>query len=257
MKNSYVSKKIAELTRIATIDIPNLLKTGYGNVPIETYDSMRYALNCAIIEALTGGELSVKDGKVNIKFSHRLPNKADVYVVAGIVDNFVLNVENPYLASFIPVEDVELNENDMAIPPMVVVTDDTLGDISKLKNKVLKEAILGANGEGGLTKIHLAATDCLAIAAAAEVARKKANRNKFFIIGGVALAVVGVGVAAAVIAKNKKKDDADTTTDELDIDDIDTDDIDVDIDDIDAPSVDLDDTTSTIDLDDTPTVDLD
>lgn len=245
----FVETEIETITRIATSEIPAIIAS--PQVTRQQYEAKRLELNLHLIQALTGAEVVAPKkagGSNKMKFCHRLPTKSDIAKIASIVDTYIRDVENPFLSSLPQEVDNNVDE-EMGIPSKTCVQiAGAVPAIDKVNNKKLNDVIFGYDGNRSISSMLLGAMDCIQIAALGEEARERANWTKFFIIGGIALAVVGAGAAAAIIYNNSKKNEEPEETDIIDDETIDLED--------NAPIVDLDDDGAVIDLDDAPVMDL-
>lgn len=239
---------IDEIKRI--VDNPNLTE--------DDYLKGRIALNMAVIQALIGAEFQKpkKDGKeYRLKFNGKLPNRNELAEIVTMLNDFIGEVENPFLETLyaLPETDAEAEgevsaeDDDMEIVPEGELCESNVNHIptvEKWDGKKLKNYIFGYDGKSALSRAMLTATDCIRLSAIGEEVRKKQNRNKMLIIGGVALLITGGVVAGVVIHNHNKKDDKDLDDMIDDIDDVDVDgDIDVDTD------IDVDDDVPTVEVD--------
>lgn len=239
MKN-FVKTEIETITDIATRQIPAIVAA--PNADPKAYDAKRIELNFHLIQALCGAELveAKKAGEQNkMKFIHSLPTKGEIAQICGIVDTFIRDVENPYFVSLqqaaAPVEG-----DDMQIPAQnAQVVHAGVPAIEKVNNKILKNYIFGYDGHPALSNIALTAMDCITISAFGEQARKKANMNKMFIIGGIAVVLTAGAVAAVMLCGKKDGEETEECADAVDEIDINMDEPGIDLDD--APTVELDD----------------
>lgn len=242
MSKNFTKNKIEEIRKMATIEIPALLST--GKVDPKEYKDKRLQMNKDIIQALIGGEFiePKKDGNEwKIKFCKKLPNRSELAEIIAIVDVFTRTLEEQF---FDQLQQATMMAGDMSIPSsadLIVNAGSGLPKIEKINNKKLRDYIFGYDGNEAVGQLMLNASDCMMIAAAGEDLRKKSNRNKMFMVGGIALLLVGGTAAAIVIHKHRKGEKiADMDIDMSDIGDVDVDDMDVSIDDDDAPIVTID-----------------
>lgn len=245
-KKKIVRERINNISTIATKTIPAIVNA--ETVDCQAYNDARLDLNNNLIQVLIGGDfVQAKKGQeeYNIKFCHALPNCQELAEILQIMDVFTKTVEIPFMEELTADDDA----NDMDIPPKKINLSYAFAGsgISKIENitsKNLKNYIFGYDGKNALREIMLSSIDCIQIAAMGEDLRKKTNRNKMLIIGGIALVVTG-GIATAMYVNKKRSDNDDVIDSEVD-----------DIMDIDEIGVD-DVTGVEIDSDDTPVVTID
>lgn len=239
------TSRIESIRKITTVDIPALMNG--DQVDPNQYMVKRLELNMSVIQLLIGGDFTeAKDGKEwKIKFNHKLPSRSELAEIARIMEDFVANVETPFMAAVQRAASGATGNDDMSIPPQAALDPTArigLPKIEKINAKKLKNYIFGYDGKPAMSRLMLNAADCLEIAVMGEDLRKKTNRNRMLIAGGIALLLTG-GVAAAVcIHKKNKKDEA--RLDDLcecgDVSINDSDMPDVEIDADDAPVVSID-----------------
>lgn len=236
-----IEKRIGEVRDMALMQIPAILGTNPVNP--EDFRNKRIDMNIAVIQILIGADFDrPKDGKEwKVKFCHKLPSRAELAQIVQIMDVFAKTVEAPFMVALANSSSVKDGE-DMGIPPKesdIINAVSGLPRIEKINSKKMKSYIFGYDDHEAMAKLMLNAADCMEIAAMGEDLRKKTNRNRMFIVGGIALLITG-GTVAAVCIRNKKKDGDIIDMDDMDVD-IDGDDsIDVGIDDDDAPVVTID-----------------
>lgn len=234
------TSRIESIRKITTVDIPALMNG--DQVDPNQYMMKRLELNMSVIQFLIGGDFTeAKDGKEwKIKFNHKLPSRSDLAEIARIMEDFVANVEGPFMAA-VQRAATGNNGDDMAIPQASLepATHIGLPKIEKINAKKLKNYIFGYDGKPAMSRLMLNAADCLEIAVMGEELRKKTNRNRMLIAGGIALLITG-GVVAAVCIHKKNKKDEDRLDDlcecgDVNISDSDMPDVEIDADD--APVV--------------------
>lgn len=230
--SKYTQNQVEKINKLAVVEIPALITAGCNE---QAYNMKRAELNMEIVKLCVGGEIvdlkGKNEGKMNIKFNKPLPSKAEVGKVAQILDTFVKKVELPFFAELNAEEGME----DMEIPHTPVAA------LEKATNKELKARILG-DGYLAYYKQNIGPMDVYTIAAIGEEARKRANRTKLIVIGGVVLAVTAATVAGVYIYNKKKEEnellevaDDDHLEDDVDSDNIDPDEEDIDIDAVEVP----------------------
>lgn len=241
---SKKKNRIESIRKITTVEIPALMNG--GQVDANQYMMKRLELNMSVIQFLIGGDFTeAKGGKEwKIKFNHKLPSRSDLAEVARIMDDFVANVEAPFMAAVQRAATGGDNADDMSIPVNAALEPAHVGlpKIEKINSKKLKNYIFGYDGKPAMSRLMLNAADCLEIAVMGEELRKKVNRNRMLIAGGIALLITGGAVAAVCIHKRNKKS-------EEELDDL-IECGDVNINDSDMP-------TAEIDADDAPVVSID
>lgn len=242
---SKKESRIEGIRKITTQDIPAIMKG--GQVDANQYMMKRLELNMSVIQFLIGGDFTeAKGGKEwKIKFNHKLPSRSDLAEIARIMEDFVINVEAPFMEAVQCAAAGGGEDDDMSIPINATLEPTAhvgLPKIEKINTKKLKNYIFGYDGKPAISRLMLNAADCLEIAVMGEELRKKVNRNRMMIVGGIALLITGGAVAAVCIHKKNKK--AEEELDEL------IDCGDVSISDSDMP-------VAEIDADDAPVVSID
>lgn len=234
------TSRIESIRKITTVDIPTLMNG--DQVDPNQYMMKRLELNMSVIQFLIGGDFTeAKDGKEwKIKFNHKLPSRSDLAEIARIMEDFVTNVESPFMAAVQRAAGGNTGD-DMSIPQASLEPAAHVGlpKIEKINAKKLKNYIFGYDGKPAMSRLMLNAADCLEIAVMGEELRKKTNRNRMLIAGGIALLITG-GVVAAVCIHKKSKKDEDRLDDlcecgDVSINDSDLPDVEIDADD--APVV--------------------
>lgn len=238
-----MSKKIE--TRIqeiqAQMDQIKAATTGTTELAYKDYLGQRVGLNLLIISTMLGATVKKsKKEKFEFKFDKKLPNKSELATIIEKVNQFVTDVEIPYLDG-ISVE-VEESEEDMSIPPKATAQVEVGGCnvpvVEKWNPKKARDYIFGYDGKNAMSQAMLNSLDFIKIAGIGEELRKRSNRNRMLLIGGIAIVVVG-GVCVGIAIHEHNKND-DEWTDDLndfeseDLDDVASEDLD------DAPSVSLD-----------------
>ena len=243
MSKAEVKDMINEIKNWALKAVPE--KIAKENLTEQKYfNDCRLVLNIMVIQALTGAEYDPskvgKDGKYKVSFNGALPTTSEVAEIAEIIDAYIETVEDNFLSS------VSTSPDDMSINAI----PDGSPSI-KLNNKVNKKnltnIIFGYDGQQAICKMLIDSADVIRIAALGEELRKKRNRNRILIIGGITL-LVAAGAGAGYYFYNKNHNDNDA---------IDTD-ADVNVDEIpDDPDVRIDDETPIVEIDDeTPVVEI-
>lgn len=206
-KKTTMKEKVNQIRSMALSDIPASINRPEGS--FDDYKSRRIALNLSIIQVLIGAEMpDRKDdgGEWKLKFNSRLPDRSELADIIDIVDTFVNEIENPYLNSF--ANNTVSTENDMNIPPRDGFSPDTVRAVPKIEKinaKKLKNYIFGYDSKDAISRVYLNASDCIKVSALGEELRKKTNRNKMLIVGGIALLITGGTVAAICIRNYNKK----------------------------------------------------
>lgn len=241
MAKKFVEERINNIRTLATKDIPAIVKG--ETVDCQVYNEARCVLNNHLIQALIGGEfVENKKGPEhhNIRFCHALPTRQELSEIVQIMDIFTKTVEMPFMEELYASDDPD----DMNIPPRNsnlshAFAGSGINKIEHITAKNLKNYVFGYDGQVALIEIMLSAADCMQIAAMGEDLRKRTNRNKMLIIGGIALVVTG-GIAAGMYISSKK--DRDGEVPEIEDNTIDNiDDIGVDVDDVTGVEINSDD----------------
>lgn len=175
----------------------------------------RFALNDALIEFALGCNIDLSDGgKISVKFNENLPKNDAIAQAATILSIFIQNYEQPLMARFNAANlapqaaaagDMEIPADPAAAaaPQAQVLQNKHVLMISKIDNKHLAK-VLKRNGVLGADLLD--AADLMTLCAYGEKARKKANRNKALIIGGVAILLTGTAIAGFMYYKHKKEE---------------------------------------------------
>lgn len=209
----------------------------------EDYISARAELNLEIIQAVIGGKIISKDSKkkgviTKIKYTEKPATKKELAIIINMLSDFECKVENPIIIAFNQkIEQLNDEENMDIIPTIAMIEEADISNLDKVNTKKFNKMIFGTDTSTGiLASSRISSSNIMELAAYAEDLRKKQNRNKLLIAGGIVLASVGVGVTTKVIIDKKKR----KADDILDIDDVS--DVDINIDDpIEVPAdVDLD-----------------
>ena len=187
-----------------------------------------------------------KNGVVNkIRYSEKLPTTSELSKICSLLRAFEEETEDPYMHA-IDKKLAEAEEDDMEIDVAIPMVDAIacIGKIDKINASKMNKVIFGKSPEFGIANTaRITAESVMELAANAEKLRKRQNRNKMFIIGGIALLAVG-GTATAVAIHNKHKKNADALVDEVESEVFnESADIDMDVDDtidMDAPVVSMD-----------------
>lgn len=195
-KDSHNKKALVEIRKFALEEIPDILDE------IETEQDYqarcRIPLNILIIEYCFGAECKKpkKDGgKCDMKYNHKRPSSEQVAELTKIVDEFVKEVEDPFLAGLVPEDD------DMAIPSK---DDYAVPTLEKVNKKKIRNYIFGYDGKSSMTRARIVAADIPAIALLGKDVRKNIKRNRMLLVGGIAL-VITAGVTTAFVVHNMKK----------------------------------------------------
>lgn len=231
-KGKYVKGIIKDIRILTTKEIPDAIsKEKYKDVK-EYISTARTELNILLIEAALGCEIKTKgDGKV--KFNHKLPSKSNLSDLCELLQTFIDNVENPFLAKMTNnVTTVSTDAGDMEVPLKFDMRIN--GEVKRVRmldkpdNKRLKKEIFDKDM---IRNVKIDVTDMMRLAAMGEDARKKENKKKMLIIGGVVILLTGAVVAGIVIYNHNKEEDIMIGDDIVDgdIPDIDMDDGDADI----------------------------
>lgn len=210
----------------------------------------RIVLNMAIIQTLLGAEFAEpkKEGKgYSLKFNGKLPNRTELAEIVQILNDFIGEVENPFLDDLYSVEaGVDPQEDDMGITDddydPVFSTMNNIPTVEKWDKKKLRDYIFGYDGKSAMSKAMLTGMDCIHLAAIGEEMKKKNETKKMLIIGGVVIAIAAGAVTLAVINnKRKKKAEENTFIDEMDDIGVDMDGVDIDDDELTEVADDTDD----------------
>ena len=225
-KQKFTSKIIGDIRNM----ISDIEKTIHTITDDASYMTMcRRPLNLLLIQAVTGGEIDQnKKGEFTIHFNHRVPTMAEMSELVGILSDYIVRIETPYF-------DQMQKDDDMAISN--VITGANIMAQTKVKKKDFKESIMSPHGySASLLNI----SDLMAISATADDLRKRMNRNKYLIIGGITIIAATTAVVGSVMAYkhfHKKDEDIDSQNDiDLNESDVQL----VDLDDPDVPMVSLD-----------------
>jgi len=204
LNTKKMDTQIAEIKKWATEGIPAIIAD--QNVDLKTYfQKGRLVLNLMLIEALTGAEISrVEGGKANgdykIKFNRRLPKPNELAQIAGIVDKFIAEIENPFIARFTVADpenmDIPVGEGGSSIR------------LEKINKKAMKELIFGG-GADAMTNRMINAIDCVTLAGIGADLKKKIIRNRVLIVGGIAMVITAGGVIGYNVYKKKNSDGCD------------------------------------------------
>ena len=183
--NKYESKKIEEIRAMTTSTIPLAIK---NNVSINEYLRYhRYILNCKIIEAIFGAELStdsVNASDAKCRFNHNRASSEGLATIGEILNVFINEVEYPYINTNLD------DEDDMSIP--VPVTDMGVVDINnnpisnskiRVKSSDLVSYLFGGHA-GSISASLITHMDVLKLATLAERYKKMRVRNAAIVISG-------------------------------------------------------------------------
>ena len=244
--SKFVKARIEEANKVME-EIKVMVNT---KPDFEKYLELRSQLNLELIQAVVGGKLISKETKKNgvvnkIRFSEKLPTTSELSEICSLLRAFEEETEDPYMHA-IDKKLAEAEEDDMEIDVAIPMVDAIacIGKIDKINASKMNEVIFGKSPEFGIANTaRITAESVMELAANAEKLRKRQNRNKMFIIGGIALLAVG-GTATAVAIHNKHKKNADVLVDEVESEVFnESADIDMDVDDtidMDAPVVSID-----------------
>lgn len=227
--SKYTDKRIEEITSLVTKDIPAAINNG---ISVDEYlNKYRMTLNLTIIQAIFGAEFEKpkKEGKnAKIKFNHKRADVGDLAIICRLLNDFIGNVESPFLSQNAGGDCFSNAGDDMAIPDRIA-TAPALPELEKVNNKKIYNYIFGSDGRAAISKMMLTGMDVYDLATVAKKIKKVKTRNTMLLIGGIALVVTGGTVATVCFINNKKKHKADAEGDvpDVDLDDIDVDDIDV------------------------------
>ena len=227
--SAFTKNRIDEIISLTTKDIPEAINNG---IEFDKYCQCRMALNLTVIQAVFGVELNRPDEEKSpkIRFNHRVANAADIATIAKLMDDFVRNVENPYM------EVAGGYDDDMSIPNKEHFIP-ALPTLEKVNNKKIHDYIFGSDGGTAISKLMISGMDVVELSAVAHHVKKIKIRNTMILIGGIALVLIGGGMAVAGVYNSKKNDNV-IIDDESPVVDLDTIDDDMSIEnDDDAPVV--------------------
>lgn len=191
-------------------------------ISIEEYvNSYRTSMNMILIELGLGGEFTEGKKGYQMKFNHKMMNRAELAEVTSLLDRYITGIEihaiNHWVASSAPAEDDPAA--DMGIPESRPAGVTVLDKVTK---KSLMRAIMGEGGVAGYSRMYLTPADVNVIIANGEKMRKKQKRTMMMIAGGIAIVVAaGVAVGIMLYRKNRKKSLDEEIQESLDVVDID------------------------------------
>ena len=251
------TKRIEEFRQLCMGEVKQLTES-YPD--IETYFKKgRSKINISLITLLIGCDFKAprnENKMAKVSYKYPLPTKKELSTIIGILNVFIDTIEIPYLNGMgvnnNDICDDSVADEDMDIPDESEIDSSFVNCtynvkfIDKINTKQMKSMVFGTEGEEPITTMYLNAMDVVSIAAMGEDLRKRVNRNRLLIAGGITLAIAaGIGAGIYIYNKNKKEDD-------INIDGIEESDDDINIED----SLDLDPVVM-VDLDPEVTVDLD
>ena len=246
MSKTSVKNMIEEIRNWALKAVPEKISKE-GLTEQKYFNDCRLVLNIMVIQALTGAEYDPakvgKDGKYKVSFNGALPTTSEIAEIAEILDTYIANVED----NFLSLASVDIDD-DMSIDDTPAAgRETTINPIEKINKKNLTNSIFGYDGQQAICKMLIDSADVIRIAALGEELRKKRNRNRMLIIGGITLLVAGAA-GAGYYFYNKNHDDADSSNDI---------DVNPDVIPMDDPEVSIDDETPVVEIDDeTPVVEI-
>lgn len=198
MRGNFVDAMIRDLD----VRIPATAEALKAHPPADIMQYMsefRGPINMVIVQALLGAELKRrKNGTYSAVFKHRLPTYAQSMAIAERLQGYIAKHEKPLLATF------KKDKDDMSIP----VTPTTITYEPNMTNKTLKNKLI-ANTES-FSAFLIKPQDVMIVAAMGEDARRKANRDRGLIIGGICVVgAAAAGVGGFMAYKHRKaKDEA-------------------------------------------------
>lgn len=246
-KNNKSQELLNEIRAFALEKIPAKISAGEIASETEYYRECRLPLNVMLTEfgaAVEFEQPKDANGRCKIKSTHSLPTNKQLAEACEIIDKYIIDTESDIIDSFVQ---LSKDEDDMAIPAagnLESVVDVNIESIDKINNKKMINYVFGYDGQPAICKMLLDSTDLVKIAAIGEDLRKKRNRDRALIIGGIVLAVAGLtGAGIYLYNKNHESNDVpavDVDEDVVDVDtDVDTNEDVVDIDVDEAPIVEI------------------
>ena len=247
-RNNKSQELLNEIRSFALDKIPAMINAGEITSETAYYKECRLPLNVMMTEfgaAVEFEQAKDANGKCKIKSTHARPTNKQLAEGCEIIDRYIADTESAIIDSFVQLSE----DDDMVIPAagnLESVVDINIESIDKINNKKMINYVFGYDGQPAICKMLLDSTDLIKIAAMGEDLRKKRNRDRALIIGGVVLAVAGL-TGTGIYLYNKKH--AENNVPALDVDedivdvDVDTDedivDVDVDVDTDEAPIVEI------------------
>ena len=207
--SKYTVKRIEEITKYMNETIPAAINEG---ITVQKYlNEHRTTLNLSIIQAIFGAEFikGENDGDVQkVKINHRPADVTELAQITHLLNDFIANVENPFLASSDEV--IVVTEDDMDIPARAsAIAAAALPQINKFNNKNIQNYIFGNDDPGAaLSHKMITGMDVYDLAAVAKKIHTHKLRNTMLIIGGVALILTGGIVATGMLIKGRGEEAA-------------------------------------------------
>lgn len=188
-----------------------------GGCKSEDYIYARAELNLELVQAIVGGKIITKDSRfkgtvTKIRYTERPATKKELAAIIAILSDFEYNVEQPLLNAFTAkIEEMGDEESMDIIPSIAMIDEADFNELERANTKKFNQVILGSNesSSGVLASSRITSSNIMELAAYAEDLRKRQNRNKLLIAGGIVLAGVGVGVATKIIYDKKKAKEQD------------------------------------------------
>lgn len=206
VRKSYAAKRIEEANKQLGL-LQNMLTT--LGATADDYIEQRTIINMELIQATCGCEVGTDKStdNVNVKYNHKPASFNEMVKVKDIIKQ--LNIIDERFIN--KAQNFAVDDDEMGIPVVQAVAN-IPADVFDMKVKEFSEMIFCK------ATTFTTVDDFINLAAATQTIRKKINRKRALIIGGIVLTVaVGSGVAIYVHNKNKDKYDTDNILDEIDI----------------------------------------
>lgn len=232
-RDQNISTKIAEIRRIATQELPNIMAAGYDDATEKRVQEQRYNMDSLIIQVVLGADFAAgkTPSEQKIKYTQKMPSLSQLTEITDVLGDYIRNHEVPYYAmkGKIDAETAAALQSqtgqqapDMSIPGQAPVTTSITVDYPKITalENVTKKDMKSILFNQGIIRKYLDVSAVMTLASMGDTIRKKQNLTWGLIIGGITLAAAAGTVTAIYIYNKKKEEELDEVDDDLDVIDL-------------------------------------
>lgn len=235
-RKANLDAKVQEIVRIASQDLPGVMKTGYTDEVEKQVQQLRYNMDSLIVQVVFGANFS--PGKTadepKIHWTQKMPSLVEISQITDALNKYIEEYEVPYYAQrhLLAQQQVQAQpqqqaqDQDMSIPGQniagITVDYPVIPTLDKAKKKDMKSILFTQ----GMIRRYLNVPAVMALAAMGEEIRHRQNVTLAIVIGGITIGLAGATIAG-VAYYNKKKDEEELEALDADLD-------------VDVPGIDID-----------------
>lgn len=222
-RKSNLDAKVAEIIKIASQDLPAIMKTGCNNEIEKQVQVLRYNMDDLMIQVAFGVNFTPgkTENEPKVHWNQKLPSKLQISMISDALQKYIDDIEIPYYTKrhlqAKNNKNQQTDDSDMSIPDQgnvdYVVNYPVIPTFEKATKKDMKTVLFTQ----GMIQKYLNVPAFLALCAMGEEIRRKQNITTAIIIGSVTIGLTGAAIAGAAY-HNHKKNEFDDDLDGIDVD---------------------------------------